>query len=225
MKVNGREIKMVIFDMDGLMFDTERLASTTWKEAGKKFGYDIDYSVFRKTVGLNKPESGKVYREYYGKGFPYEEMRREKIKLAESHILSSGVPLKDGIFELLNYLKSRGLKIALATLTKRSRTEMLLGLSDAKKYFDLITCGDEIKNGKPNPEIFLSSAGRMDLKPENCIVLEDSEYGIIAASRAGMLPVMIPDMVEPGEELEEMIFKKFNSLKEVKEYFELCSKE
>ncbi len=225
MKVDGREIKMVIFDMDGLMFDTERLASTTWKEAGEKFGYDIDYDVFRKTVGLNKPESGEVYRKYYGKEFPYEDMRLEKIKLAESHILSNGVPLKEGIFELLKYLKGRGLKIALATLTKRSRTEMLLGLSDTKKYFDLITCGDEIQNGKPDPEIFLTSTRKMNLKPENCIVLEDSEYGIIAASRAGMLPFMVPDLVKPEGELEEMIFKKFNNLKEVKSYLESCSKE
>ncbi|MEA2016608.1 MAG: HAD family phosphatase [Actinomycetota bacterium] len=221
MKIDGHEIKMVIFDMDGLIFDTERLAARTWKEAGKKFSYDIDYDVFKKTIGLNMLESGRVYRKYYGKEFPYEEIRNEKTKLAEGHMLSKGIPLKDSVHELLGYLKSKGLKIALATLTRRSRTEMLLGLSGTKKYFDLITCGDEIKYGKPDPEIFLSSAVRMNLKPDNCMVLEDSEYGIIAASKAGMLPVMIPDLVKPGKEVNAMIFKKFNSLKEVKSYLEL----
>ncbi len=221
MKIDKHEIKLVIFDMDGLMFDTERLAARTWKEAGRKFNYNIDDGVFRETIGLSISESREVYRKYYGKTFPYEEIRNEKIKLAESHILSKGIPLKDGIHEILEYLKRKGLKIALATLTRRSRTEMLLGLSDTKKYFDLITCGDEIKHGKPDPEIFLSSARKMNFKAENCIVLEDSEYGIIAANRAGMLPVMVPDLVEPSEEVKAMIFKKFNNLREVRNYFKL----
>ncbi len=116
--------------------------------------------------------------------------------------------------------KKKKLKIALATSTERKRTEMLLTLSGTKKYFDIITCGDEIVNGKPDPEIFLKTSQKVNCLPENCIVLEDSKNGIIAAYRAGMLPVMVPDIIEPGKEIEAMLFKKFNSLKEVKDYIE-----
>ena len=116
--------------------------------------------------------------------------------------------------------KKKKLKIALATSTERKRTEMLLTLSGTKKYFDIIICGDEIVNGKPDPEIFLKTSQKVNCLPENCIVLEDSKNGIIAAYRAGMLPVMVPDIIEPGKEIEAMLFKKFNSLKEVKDYIE-----
>ena len=110
--------------------------------------------------------------------------------------------------------------MALATSAKKSRMEMLLNLSDTTKYFDVVTYSDEIVNGKPDPEIFLKTSQKVNCPPKNCMVLEDSENGIIAAYKAEMLPVMIPDIIEPGEEIEAMLFKKFCSLKEVKDYFE-----
>ena len=99
----------------------------------------------------------------------------------------------------------------------------MLGASGVKKYFDAITCGDDIQNGKPHPDIFLETCKKVGCRPENCIVLEDSENGIIGAYRAGMLPIMIPDMIEPTEDIEAILFKKFNNLIEVKNYFEKSS--
>jgi HAD superfamily hydrolase (TIGR01509 family) len=220
MNIGKYKIKLIIFDMDGLMFDTERLASRHWKEAGIKFNYKIDDEVFKETIGLNIIKTEEIYRKHYGAGFPFEKIKNEKINMAENYILSKGVPLKEGIHELLEYIKEKQLKIALATSTNRNKTELLLNLSNTKKYFDIITCGDEIINGKPDPEIFLKTSQKINCQSINCIVLEDSENGIIAAYKAGMLPIMIPDINESREEIEAMLFKKFNNLKEVKDYFE-----
>ena len=220
MNIGKYKIKLIIFDMDGLMFDTERLAFRHWKEAGKKFNYKIDDEVFKKTIGLNVVKTEEIYRKYYGARFPFEKIKNEKINMTENHILSKGLPLKEGLYELLEYIKEKQLKIALATSTNRNKTEILLNLSNTKKYFDIITCSNEIINGKPDPEIFLKTSQKINCRSKNCIVLEDSENGIIAAYRAGMLPIMIPDITEPKEEIEAILFKKFNNLKEVKDYFE-----
>jgi HAD superfamily hydrolase (TIGR01509 family) len=217
MKIKKYKIKLVIFDMDGLMFDTEKLIFRTWKEACKKYKRKVNYRIFKETIGLNRTKTEEVYKKYYGGSFPFEKIIDEAIGLLENHIHSEGVPLKEGLFELLEYIRKKQLKMALATSTSRDRTELLLNLSDTKKYFDLVTCGDEIVNGKPDPEIFLKTSQKIYCPPENCMVLEDSGNGIIAAYRAGMIPVMVPDIIEPGEEIEAMLFKKFNSLKEVKD--------
>jgi HAD superfamily hydrolase (TIGR01509 family) len=220
MKIGKYKIELVIFDMDGLMFDTEKLIFRTWKEACKKYNRKLNYRLFKETIGLDRIRTEEVYKKYYGGSFPFEKIINEAIRFNENHIRSEGVPLKDGLFELLEYIKGRQLKMALATSTERNRTEMMLNLSDTKKYFNVITCGDEIVNGKPDPEIFLKTSQKINCPPENCMVLEDSENGIIAACRAGMLPIMVPDIIEPGEKIEAMLFKKFYSLKEVKDYFE-----
>jgi len=219
MKIGRHKIKLIIFDMDGLMFDTERLASIYWKEAGKKFNYKIDDSIFEKTIGLSITETEKIYKEQYGAGFPFEEINNERIRLTKNHVLSKGVPLKEGLYELLEYIEAKQLKKALATSTDKSRAEMLLNLSNTRRYFDAVTYGNEVMNGKPDPEIFLKTSRKMNCPPEACMVLEDSKNGITAAYRAGMLPVMIPDMNEPEKEIEAMLSKKFNSLIEVRDYF------
>lgn len=220
MNIRKYQVKLIIFDMDGLMFDTEKLIFITWKEACKKYKRKINYRIFKETIGLSRIGTEEVYKNYYGGSFPFEKINNEAMKLLENNIHSVGVPLKEGLFELLEYIRKKQLKMALATSTSRDRVELLLNLSNTKKYFDVVTCGDEIVNGKPDPEIFLKTSQKVNYPPENCMVLEDSENGIIAAYRAGMLPVMVPDIIEPGKEIEAMLFKKFNSLKEVKYYFE-----
>ena len=219
MKIGKHKIKLVIFDMDGVMFDTERLAYKIQKELGRRYNYKIDLSFFKKTIGLNSKKTGHVYKKYFGNDFPYREVLEERRQMMRNHILSKGAPLKEGLYELLDYIKSIKLKAALVTESGRNKMELLLDQSGTKRYFDVITCSDETTGGKPDPEIFLKTAQKMNCLPENCMVLEDSENGIKAAYRAGMLPVMIPDIIEPEEEIEAMLFKKFSSLKEVRDYF------
>lgn len=202
------------------MFDTEKLIFKTREEACKKYKQKLSYQLLKETIGMDKIRTEEVYRKYYGSSFPFEKIIDEANRLLDNCIHSGGVPLKKGLLELLEYIKKKQLKIALATSTGRSRAEMMLNLSDTKKYFHVITYGDEIVNGKPNSEIFIRTSQKINCPPENCMVLEDSENGIIAAYRAGMLPIMVPDIIEPGKEIEAMLFKKFYSLKEVKNYFE-----
>ncbi len=224
MKIGRCKIELIIFDMDGLMFDTEKLIYRSWKESCKKNNQDIGDEIFIESIGLDRRKTVEVYKKYFGNNFPYEEIINETVRIFEVLIHSEGVPLKEGLLELLEYNKKKPLKMAVATSTKRDRTELMLNLSDTGKYFDLVVCGDEIVNGKPDPEIFLETAKKLNYRPENCIVLEDSKNGIIAAYKAGMAPIMVPDIIKPEKEIEAMIFKKFDSLKEVKNYFENNSK-
>lgn len=220
MDIEKYKVKLVIFDMDGLMFDTENLIYRSWKESCKRNKQDISDEIFIESIGLDRRKTVEVYKKYFGDSFPYEEIINETVIIYEDFIHSEGVPLKEGLLELLEYNKKKQIKMAVATSTRRERAELILNLSDTGKYFDLVICGDEIVNGKPDPEIFLETAKRLNYRPENCIVLEDSKNGITAAYKAGMLPIMIPDIIKPGKEIEAMIFKKFDNLKEVKNYFE-----
>ena len=220
MNIGKYKVKLIIFDMDGLMFDTERLIYKSWKETCKKYKQNISDEIFKKTIGLNWKRTIEVYKKYYGSSLPYEDIIDETMNIFENFIRSEGVPLKEGVLELLDYNKKKQLKMAVATSTRRDRTELMLNLSGTGKYFDIVVCGDEITNGKPDPEIFLETAKKLNCRPENCIVLEDSKNGIIAAYKAGMIPIMVPDIIKPEKEIEAMIFKKFDSLKEVKSFFE-----
>jgi HAD superfamily hydrolase (TIGR01509 family) len=220
MIVDRINIDAIIFDMDGLMFDTEMVAFQAWHEAGLKFGYDFSIELFKQTIGLNIVKTGEIYKKTYGPDFPLDEIKSERFRIGEEYYLANGIPVKEGLFDLLNYLKEKKIKTALATSTDRKRAVKLLRLSGTEKYFNSVTCGDEVTHGKPDPEIFLTAAEKLYCRPGNCIVLEDSETGIIAASNAGMLPVMVPDMVEPSEDVSLKLFKKFGSLTEVKKYFQ-----
>src|SRR4030066_1801443 len=220
MNIGKYKIKLVIFDMDGLMFDTEKLIFKSWKESCKKYKQNLSDKIFIESIGLNRKKTIEIYKKYFAVNFPYEEIIDETMNIFENLIRSEGVPLKEGLLELLEYNKKKQLKMAIATSTKRDRAERMLNLSGTRKFFDLVVCGDEIINGKPDPEIFLETAKKLNCRPGNCIVLEDSKNGIIAAYRAGMLPVMVPDIIKPEKEIEAMIFKEFDNLKEVKSFFE-----
>ncbi len=219
MNIGKHKIDLVIFDMDGVMFDTEKISYRIWKDLGRKYKYNIDDGIFKRTIGLDIKSTEQVYKKHFGAGFPFKKMKDEQIQMMKDYILSEGAPVKDGVNELLSYIKNKNLKIALATSALKERAELLLKMSDTRRYFDVVTCGDEITNGKPDPEIFLKTADKLNCKPENCLILEDSNNGIMAAYRVGMLPVMIPDMNEPGKDVEAMLFKKFNNLIEVRDYF------
>lgn len=128
------------------------------------------------------------------------------------------MPLKEGVNELIDYLKENDYKIALATSSDREKAEYLLELVKIKDKFDYIICGNDIVNSKPNPEIFLKAAENLKVEPKECIVIEDSKFGVKAAVNAGMKAINVPDMKMPDSEVKSMAFKIFNNLLEVKEY-------
>ncbi|MDP4143558.1 MAG: HAD family phosphatase [Bacillota bacterium] len=214
------EIKSIIFDMDGLMFDTERLSFASWRQAAGKYGYEIEEEILKKTLGTNLIRTKEIYIQHFGQQFPIDEIVKDRFEIAEQHIIENGVSVKEGLYVLLDYLNSLDIKKAVATSTSRERATNLIKMANVYEHFDYIICGDEIEQGKPHPEIFLKAAEKLGCLPENCMVLEDSQTGILAAYRAGMMPVMIPDLKEPDEETQKLLFRQMKNLSEVKLFLE-----
>lgn len=215
-----RNIEAVIFDMDGLIFDTERISYKAWKTVCEKEGYEIEEDFYTSLIGRNFKGFSVIMREHYGKEMPLERIYEEKIKLMTDEIDTHGVPLKRGVHELLDYLNRENYKVAIATSTVRERASKMLNSVGVLDKADYLICGDDVTNSKPDPEIFLKAAENLGVKPEKCIVLEDSGTGIEAAFNAGMKGINIPDMKMPDEDMKKKAFKIFDNLLDVKDYLE-----
>lgn len=202
------------------MFDTEKIAFVSWKNAAHNYGYEIDEEIFTRTIGANLKRTTEIYLEHFGEKFPIDAIRNERFRISENLIKLNGISVKEGLYELLDFLGKVDIKLAVATSTSRQRATTLLKKAGIDMCFDYVLCGDEIENSKPHPEIFLKVSERLGCMPEKCIVLEDSEVGIIAAHRARMLPIMIPDMKEPDEEVKRLIYKHLSSLYDAKLFLE-----
>ena len=213
-----KNIKAFIFDMDGLLLDTERITFKSFKNAFEEYGYGLTEAFYLTLIGGNVRAVKNACLDRYGSWFPFDVLYENQAKLSEEYISKKGVPIKDGVNELIDYLKENNYKIALATSSNKEKAENLLELAKIKDKFDYMICGDEIVNSKPDPEIFLKAAKKIGAKPKECIVLEDSKAGIKAAVNAGMKAINIPDMKKPDEEIKRMAFKIFDSLLDVKKY-------
>lgn len=213
-------INLIIFDMDGLMFDTEKISYDAWVKAADLFKYHIDWTLFEKTIGANLNDTKAIYLNHFGEQLPFDAIMKERVKISNETIEADGVPIKKGLVELLQTIKHKKIRMAVATSTSRARAIKLLKLSQVDAFFDAILCGDEVKQSKPNPEIFLKVAEKLNCQPENCLVLEDSELGIIAAAHAGMHPIMIPDMKMPSPAIEKLLYRKMDNLLDVKDFIE-----
>lgn len=212
-------IKGAVFDMDGLMFDTETLVYNAWQKVMDDHNYKYDFEIFKQTLGKRTVDVKKMYEEMYDNNFVYATMREEANVYFRKAINDFGVPMKKGLINLLEHLKSKGIKIALATSTSSQTTMWIMGLADLKKYFNALVCGNMVTNGKPHPEVFLTAAKELQLDPQDCIALEDSINGIKSAYNAGMKPIMVPDMLEPTDEIKPMLYALCNDLDEVIQYF------
>jgi len=208
-------IKLVIFDMDGLMFDTERLAVDSWVNIGKEKGFDIKEEYILETIGLNDVDSTIVMKKHMGEDFPYEKISEGWHEHLTNLLEQGKVPEKQGLKEILDYIEKKSVKKAVATSTARARAERLLSNAGVLHRFDTTVCGDEITNGKPEPEIFLKACSKLHIDPKEAIVLEDSEAGLLAASRADIRCVLIPDLKQPSKENETLAYAKVKSLLEV----------
>lgn len=212
-------ISLVIFDMDGLMFDTERISVSAWQKAGERFGFDISPNIVLETLGLDLRKTEGVYRRHLGDSFPFSEAREFRIEYANRRVEESGVPVKEGLYELLEYLSAAGIPKAVATSTERARAEKYLTLAGVRDRFEAIVCGEDVEKGKPEPDIFLAAAQRLGIDPADCMVLEDSENGLTAAWKAGMRPLFVPDLRRPSPDVMARVFREFESLLRVRDYF------
>lgn len=213
-------IKGAVFDMDGLMIDTEKLYLLYWKKAAADFGYDMkDEHVFA-IRSLARKYSIPKLKSFFGEDFPTEEVRARRTELINAHVEKNGIELKKGLFELLNWLREHGIKLAVATATPRERAVLYLTKIGAFDMFDAIICGDMIANGKPDPDIYLTAARELGIPPEQCAAFEDSPNGIKAAHAAGCHAIMIPDMTPPDEEITPLLSAVYPDLAQAISYFE-----
>ena len=210
------KIKGVIFDMDGVLLDSEKLYVRFWSEAGKACGYPFERKHALAIRSLARPFAIERLEGFFGKGFDYDKVRNKRIELMDSYIKEHGIDAKPFAAETLGFLKENGIKIALATATAPDRAERYLTRVGLFSYLDAVVCASMVKKGKPEPDIYLKAASELGLKPEECIAVEDSPNGIISAYRAGFRAVMIPDMDEPDEDTLRLLFRKGETLRDVR---------
>lgn len=212
--------KAVIFDMDGVIFDSERLVLECWKEIAQREGMEHMEEVFRKCIGTNTKKTKEILLQHYGQEFAYDAFRKEASNLFHSRYDNGRLPMKVGIKELLLYLKEQGFHIGLASSTRYEVVQKELQDAGILSYFQSLTCGDMVKQSKPEPEIFLKACESLSVDAKEAIAIEDSFNGIRSAYRAGMFPIMVPDMITPNEEMKQLAGKILNNLIEVKEWIE-----
>lgn len=214
------KIKGIIFDMDGVLVDTERISFKFWEKSFEKYGYKYSMDTHLSLIGRNNNSIRNILGETFGTEFPLDEICNYKSESMIKYLLEEGTPLKIGVFELLDYLRENNYKIAVATSTHKERAIQRLESVGIKEKFDDMVCGDEIEHYKPNPEIFLKAAEKLGLKPEECIVIEDSPAGVEAGYKGGMTVINVPDMKMPDEEMKKYSSLICNNLLDVKEYLE-----
>ncbi len=213
-----KNIECVIFDMDGLILDTERLSFEAWQKILKKYGQIMTQEIYTTLMGITYENVINKLIEIYGRELPIAEIYAEKNRDVLKFMYDNGVPVKPGIYELLDFLVERNYKLALATSTSRDKAVNLLEKVGIKNKFQVMVFGDEVVNSKPDPEIFLKAAEKLGVNPEKCIVLEDSPAGIEAAYRAGMKGINITDLKIPDEKIQKFAHKIFGSLLDVRDY-------
>lgn len=193
--------RAVIFDMDGLMLDTERLAPLAWSDAARAIGVDFDMTILPAMIGRNYTDCRALVVERHGPAFPTDDLMRAWHVAYDAIVARDGIALKPGLLDLLDWLEDAGIPRAVATSTRRDRAAAKLAQTGIVDRFHGLTGGDEITRGKPAPDIFLLAAQRMGHAPADIVVLEDSEPGVRGALAAGMTPIMVPDLAPPSPEL------------------------
>lgn len=211
-------IKAIIFDMDGLMIDSERVTFECYQERLKDMNLTMDEEFYKTLLG--KPIKGIYQRFYdvYGNDFPIQNVIQDVHQLMAERFETEGVPVKKGLIELLHYLKDNNYKTIVATSSNRDRVDKILAQAKITEFFDDSICGDEVTKGKPNPEVFLKSCQKLGVNVDEVIVLEDSEAGIQASYDANIKVICIPDMKYPEKQYEEKTFKILKDLTEVTAY-------
>ena len=213
--MGGLSINAVVFDADGTLFDTEHAMEAVWFSVCEEIGFSKPAEDYLEFIGLNRAALLSLMAEKYGSEFDADGFMTRCAEGLHRHIETCGLPLKPGTCELLEFLHKKGIPMALATSTHRIRTDRRLELSGLAKYFQITVTGNEVSQGKPHPEIYLTACEKLGFSPSACLAVEDSRNGILSAYTAGLSVVMIPDMIPPTPDLEEKLLCRFSSLTEV----------
>lgn len=207
--------ELIIFDMDGLMFDTERVTKKYYIQTALKYGYTITDELFYQLIGGNRERNRALLKQHLGESYPYEQVSKECRELKHQEYRQNGMGIKQGLVELLEYGKAQGIKMAIASSSNLEIIEHHLNLSKLGHYFDFIMSGDQVVNSKPHPEIFLKVCEHFNILPENALVLEDSKNGIIAASSGNIPVICVPDLVMHEQDILDLTYATITSLDKV----------
>lgn len=214
------EKTVVIFDMDGVLFDSEQLVLDSWEKVGEKYGLADVRQTLTDCIGTNKEKTEEIVYEHYGKDFDYEKYSKEASVLFHEYVRENGLPVKKGVRELLQYLKEEEIPVGLASSTRLAVVEEELRQAGLYDYFRVVVGGDQLKRSKPEPDIYLMACEKMGVSPKNAYAVEDSYNGIRAAYTAGMMPIMVPDLLPATEEMYEKSIAVFDDLLQVIQFLE-----
>ena len=207
----------VLFDMDGVVIDSERLFTRFWMESAADLGFPMTREQALQLRSLRREQGIEKMEAFFGPAANFDEIRAHRIELMEAHIARYGVDEKPGIRELLALLKEKGIPCAITSSSALAVVRERLGRLGILDGFTALCSGKDVPNGKPFPDIYLAGAAAIGVAPEHCLAIEDSPAGIEAAWRAGCMAVIVPDQDQPGEEVLSRSFAKADSLFDVME--------
>ncbi|MCM1166065.1 MAG: HAD family phosphatase [Lachnospiraceae bacterium] len=208
-------IKAVIFDMDGLLLDTEKLLVRFWVRAANEAGFPMEREHALAIRSLHRKFAVPYLKGLFGEGFDYAEIRSRRMELMNEYLAENPLELKRGARELLGFLNGRGIPAAIATATDLERTRDYLTRVGIFGCFDRIVCATMVEEGKPKPDIYIYAARELGLEPRECMALEDSPNGVRSAAAAGCVTVMVPDLTPPDGELLRLAYACVGSLEDV----------
>ena len=216
--MNEPEIRAVVFDMDGVLFDSERITRIMWGKAAAEYGISDFETAVRDCTGSSRTDQYEYLWKKYGRDFPAVEFRERCSVLFHTYADENGLPLMHYAREILDYLAEKKYPLALASSTRKDAVYRELKEADFFKYFSAIICGDEVEHSKPDPEIYLRACSALGVPPEKCVAVEDSPNGIKSVYAAGMMPVMVPDQIQPGDEIKKLLFRLCPTLEDLKSF-------
>lgn len=208
-------VKAVIFDMDGVLIDTEKWLVKYWCQAAEEAGFPMKREHALAIRSLAGEYANAYLKEIFGEKFSYWTIRERRKVLMNQHIKKNGIEKKPGVEEVLDYLQGKGIKTAVATATDPERAKKYLEEIGIYDKFDKVICATMVKHGKPEPDIYLYACEQIGEKPKDCLAVEDSPNGVQSAVSAGLRTIMVPDLTDPDPKTASLIFAKLHSLYDI----------
>ena len=214
---NGTRLSAVVFDMDGLMLDTEPIYRLAFQRAAADLGYQIDDDFYATLLGLNYEDTEKALVRGFGTDFPLSSFGIRGAEHWQDHVKEHGIPRKPGFTEILDLVEELGTPKAVATCSSQEDAWFSLRVAGLEARFDCVVTAGQVERGKPAPDIFLAAAAELRVHPTQCLAFEDSDAGVTAACAAGMLTIMVPDLKPPSAHAESLAYKVLPSLHEARQ--------
>jgi HAD superfamily hydrolase (TIGR01509 family) len=211
--------KTVIFDMDGVIFDTENLSLDCWHKLAGQYGIKEVDQVYHRCIGVTVDSARQIFVDAFGTRVDHDEFSAKASELFFQYVAEHGMPMKPGVREILDYLAANDYKLGVASSTAGHLVRSQLAGRELLSYFQVVMCGDMVRRSKPAPDIFLAACEALGSNPTRSYAIEDSYNGIRAAAAAGMKAIMVPDILWPDEEIKDLAYRIFPSLLEVRDFF------